>query len=108
MQVNKEICTTIYSVKDIKGYLTKFLKLISQLKTNKSPGPNEIYLKIRKLIIKDIIDLLGILCNQFHDTGQIPKEWLESIFIPIPKPLNVKNCSDYRLGLMSQTLKNFY
>uniref|UniRef100_A0A8D9BKL9 Reverse transcriptase domain-containing protein n=1 Tax=Cacopsylla melanoneura TaxID=428564 RepID=A0A8D9BKL9_9HEMI len=38
----------------------------------------------------------------------IPKEWLKSTFITLPKKSNAKKCSDYRtISLMSHALKIF-
>ncbi|XP_060533802.1 craniofacial development protein 2-like [Cylas formicarius] len=79
---------------------------IKQLKANKSPGPDEILPEILKLISEENIDLLVALYNRIYETGKIPQEWLESIFIPLAKKTNPKDCGDFRLiSLMSHALK---
>lgn len=74
-----------------KHYLTKSEPIllmseielaIRQLKTNITPGPHEMYPEILKLIKNYNINLSGIPYDQIYDTGHIPKERLESIFIP--------------------------
>ena len=79
---------------------------IRQLKNNKSPGPDNIYPEIIKLISESNLDLLVKLLNHIYVSANIPNDWLESIFIPIPKKPNPRQCNDFRLiSLMSHSLK---
>lgn len=81
---------------------------IKQAKLNKTPGPDEIHTDIIKLISEENLDLMQELFNAIYTTSQFPKEWLQSIFIPLPKVKNPKKCSDFRLiSLMSHVLKIF-
>lgn len=46
------------------------------------------------------------LYNQIYRSGVIPKEWLMSTFICLPKKANARECSDHRIiSLMSHVLK---
>lgn len=79
---------------------------IKLLKSNKSPGSDQIYPEVLKLINEENIDLFVILFNKIYDTGRIPQDWLESIFVPLPKKTNPRTCHDFRLiSLMSHALK---
>ena len=85
---------------------TEIQHAIKQLKINKSPGPDEIYPETLKLINEDNIDLFVTLYNRIYESGQIPEEWLESTFVPVPKHNHSRKCEDFRLiSLMSQALK---
>ena len=63
---------------------------------------------LRKVIIKylDAIKVLHSICQQMKKTQQWPQDWKRSIFIPIPKKGNAKECSNYRtVGLISHASK---
>ena len=40
--------------------------------------------------------LLHSICQQIGKTQQWPQDWKRSVFIPIPKKGNAKECSNYR------------
>ena len=42
------------------------------------------------------IDLLMRICNGIWQTGQWPKQWTQSVIIPLPKKGNMKECENYR------------
>lgn len=75
-------------------------------KEGKSPGPDELPIELLKIIETEYIDILVKLFNQIYKSGVIPKEWLVSTFICLPKKVNARECSDHRtISLMSHTLK---
>lgn len=87
---------------------TEVLHAIKHMKNKKASGPDEVTVDLLKLIEEDQIKLSVELFNMIYDTGIIPEEWLLSIFIPIPKKLNAKECSEHRtISLISHTLKAF-
>ena len=46
------------------------------------------------------------ICQQIWKTKQWPQDWKRSVFIPIPKKGNAKECSNYRtIALISHTSK---
>ena len=50
--------------------------------------------------------MLHSICQQIWKTQQCPRNWKRSVFIPIPKKGNVKECSNYRtIALISHTSK---
>ena len=50
--------------------------------------------------------MLHSVCQQIWKTHQWPQDWKKSVFIPIPKKGNAKDCSNYRtMGLISHTSK---
>ena len=50
--------------------------------------------------------VLHSICQQIWKTQQWPQDWKRSIFIPIPKKGNVKECSNYHtIAFISHTTK---
>ena len=50
--------------------------------------------------------LLHSICQQIWKTQQWPKDWKRSVFIPIPKKGNAKECSNYHtIALISHISK---
>ena len=51
-------------------------------------------------------EVLHSICQQIWKTQQWPQDWKRSVFIPVPKKGNAKECSNYRtLTLISQASK---
>ena len=46
--------------------------------------------------IDDAVKVLHWICQQIWKTQQWPQDWKRSVFIPIPKKGNAKECSNYR------------
>ena len=50
--------------------------------------------------------MLHSICQQIWKTQQWPQDWKRSVFIPIPKKGNAKECSNYRtIALISHASK---
>ena len=50
--------------------------------------------------------MLGKCCTQIWKTQQWPQDWKRSVFIPIPKKGNAKECSNYHaIALISHASK---
>ena len=50
--------------------------------------------------------VLHSICQQIWKTHPWPQDWKRSVFIPIPKKGNAKECSNYRtIALISQASK---
>ncbi|XKL64613.1 hypothetical protein PGB90_004699 [Kerria lacca] len=74
-------------------------------RNEKSPGEDNLPAEILKCINSNI---LTALFNRVYNSGEIPADWLQSTFVPIPKKPNAKSCSEFRLiSLMSHILKIF-
>ena len=58
-------------------------------------------------ILKDVaVKVPYAICQQIRKTQQWPQDWKRSVFIPIPKKYNAKECSNYRtIALISHTSK---
>ena len=54
----------------------------------------------------DAVKVLCSICQQIWQTQQWPQDWKMSVFIPIPKKGNAKECSNYcTIALISHTSK---
>ena len=54
----------------------------------------------------DAVKVLHSICQQIWKTQQWPQDWKRSVFIPIPKKGNTKECSNYHtIALISHASK---
>ena len=74
---------------------------------NKASRSDEIPVWIPIQILKDdAVKVLHSICPQIWKTQQWPQDWKGSVFIPIPKKGNAKECSNYRtIALISHASK---
>ena len=49
-----------------------------------------------QILKDDAVKVLHSICQQIWKTQQWPQDWKRSVFIPIPKKGNAKECSNYR------------
>ena len=64
--------------------------------TNKSSGGDGIPVELFQILKDDAVKVLHAICQQIWKTQQWPQDWKRSVFIPIPKKGNPKECSNYR------------
>ena len=57
-----------------------------------------------KILKDDAVKMLHSTCQQIWKTQQWPQDWKRSVFIPIPKKGNAKECSNYPQLHSSHTL----
>jgi len=62
--------------------------------TNKASGGDGIPAEIFQILIDDAVKVLHSICQQIWKTQQWSQDWKRSIFIPIPKNGNAKECSN--------------
>ena len=59
-----------------------------------------------QILKNDAVKVLHSICQQMWKTQQWPQEWKRSVFMPIPKKGNAKECSNYRtVELISHSSK---
>ena len=79
---------------------------LGSINTNKASGDNGIPAKLFEILKNDAVKVLHSICQQTWKTHQWPQDWKKSIFIPIPKIGNAKECSNYcTTVLISHTSK---
>ena len=63
---------------------------------NNASGGDGIPVELFQLPKDDAVKVLHSTCQQIWKTQQWPQDWKSSVFIPIPKKGNAKECSDQR------------
>ena len=73
---------------------------------NKANGGDGIPVELFQILKDDAVKVLHSICQQIWKTQQWPRDWKRSVFIPIPKKGNAKECSNYRtIALISHASK---
>ena len=73
---------------------------------NKASGGDEILVELFQILKDDAVKILHLIYQQLWKTQQWPQDWKRSVFIPIPKKSNAKECSNYpTIALISHTNK---
>ena len=62
---------------------------------NKASGSDGIPVELFKILKDDAVKVMPSICQQIWKTQQWPQDWKKSVFIPIPKKGNAKECSNY-------------
>ena len=72
----------------------------------KASGSDGIPVELFQILKDDTVKVLHSICQQIWKTQQWPQDWKMSVFIPIPKKLNPKECSNYHtIALISHASK---
>ena len=79
---------------------------LGSITTNKASGGDGIPIELFQILKDDAVKVLDSVYQQIWKTQQWPQDWKRSVFIPIPKKGNAKDCSKYRTtALISHTSK---
>ena len=79
---------------------------LGSIATNKARGGDVIPVELFQIVKDDAVKVLLSICQQIWKTQQWPQDWKRSVFIPIPKKGNAKECSNYcTIALISHTSK---
>ena len=65
------------------------------METNKASGGDGIPVELFQILKDDAVKVLHSICQQIWKTRQWPVNWKRSVFIPIPKKGNAKECTNY-------------
>ena len=68
---------------------------LGSITMNKASGGDGIPVELFQILKDDGVKVLHSICQQIWKTQQWPQDWKRSIFIPIPKKGNPKECSNY-------------
>ena len=63
--------------------------------TNKASGGDGIPVEFLQILKDDAVKMLHSIFQQIWKTQRWPQDWKRSVFIPIPKKDNAKECSYY-------------
>ena len=68
---------------------------LGSISMNKVIGGDRIPVDLFQILKDDAVKVLHSICQQIWKTQQWPQDWKKSVFIPIPKKGNAKECSNY-------------
>ena len=79
---------------------------LGSISMNKASGGDGIPAELFQILKDDAVKVLHSICQQIGKTQQWPQNWKRSVFIPIPKKGNAKECSNYHtIALISHASK---
>ena len=79
---------------------------LGSIAMNKASGGDGISVELFQILKDDVVKVLHSICQQVWKSQQWPQDWKRSVFIPVPKKGNAKQCSNYRtIALISQASK---
>ena len=79
---------------------------LESLTTNKASGGDGISVELFQILKDDAVKVMHSICQQIWKTQQWPQDWKRSVFIPIAKKGNVRECSNYcTIALISYASK---
>ena len=79
---------------------------VGSITMNKASGGDGIPVELFQILKDDAMNVLHSICQQIWKTQQWPEDWKRSVFIPIPKKGNAKECSNYcTIALISHASK---
>ena len=78
---------------------------LESITMNKASGGDGIPIQLFQIVKDDAVKVLHSICQQIWKTQQWPQDWKRSVFIPIPKKGNDKECSNYHtIALISHAM----
>ena len=69
--------------------------VLGSITKNEASGGDGILVELLKILKDDALKVLYSKCQQIWKAQQWPQDWKRSVFIPIPKKGNAKECSYY-------------
>ena len=73
---------------------------------NRASGGDGIQVELFQILKDDAVKVLHSICQHIWKTQQWPQHWKRSVFFPIPKKGNAKECSNYyTIALISHASK---
>ena len=77
---------------------------LGSITTSIASGHDGILVDLFPVLKDDAVKMMHSICQQIWKTQQWPQDWKRSVFIPIPKKCNAKECSNYHtIALISHS-----
>ena len=81
-------------------------RALESITTNKASGGDGIPVELFQILNVDAVKVLRSIFQQIWKSQQWPQDWKRSVFIPVPKKSNPKECSNYHTSaVISHTSK---
>ena len=85
----------------LKSLLQEVKWTLESITTNKASGGDGIPVELFQILEDGAVKVLHSICQQIWKTQQWPQDRKRSVFIPIPKKGNAKECSNFTSQLHS-------
>ena len=101
---HEDVITHTHLELDILEYDVRWA--LESITTNTAGGSDRSPVELFQMLKDDAVKVLPSICQQIWKTQQWPQGWKRSVFIPIPKKGNAKECSNYcTIALISHASK---
>ena len=98
------VCVITHLQPNILEYEVKWG--LGSITMNKASGGDRTPVELFQILKDDAVKVLHSICQQIQKPQQWPQDWKRSVFIPIPKKGNAKECSYYHtIALISHASK---
>ena len=82
---------------------------LGNITTNKASRGDGIPAELFQILKDNAVKVLHSVCQQIWKIHQWPQDWKKSVFIPIPKKANAKDCLNYcTIALISHASKGMF
>ena len=81
---------------------------LGSIPVSKAGGGDRIPAELFKVLKDDSVKVLHSVCQQTWKTQPWPQDWKKSVFIPVPKKGNTKECSIYHIIAFISLLERLY
>ena len=79
---------------------------LGRITKNKASGGDGFPVELFQILKDDVFKVLHSICQQIWKPQEWPQDWKRSVFIPVPKKGNAKECSNYHtIALISHASK---
>ena len=106
-EYTEELCKKdLHDPDNHKNMITHLEPALGNITMNKASGGDGNPVELFPALKHDAVKVLHSICQQIWKTQQWPQDWKRSVFIPIPKKDNAKECSNYHtIALISPAIK---
>jgi hypothetical protein len=113
----REYCEELYDEKEAKDekldytrepapLRSEVARAMKEVANGKSTGLDGIPIELLKFAGDTALDRMHRICEAIWETGEWPEDWTNSVFIPLPKKGDLKQCGNYRtIALVSHASK---
>ena len=81
---------------------------LGSITTNKPSGVDGILIELLQILKDDAVKVLHSISEEIWKMQQWPQDWKRSVFIPIPKKGNTKECSNYHTVALTWTWNRLF
>ena len=81
-------------ITDLEPDILEVKWALENITENESSGADGISVELFQILKDDAVQVLHSTCQQIWKTQQWPQDWKRSVFSPIPKKGNAKECSN--------------